>query len=355
MNTQKKNQHYVPKFYLRHFSCYGNKTQIGIFNLKNKRYIPSGPLKHQGSRNFFYGYDGVVEESLSEIEGKFSTVIKEILANRRIPDRDSESYFYLLFFVAITDLRNPVVIDKAIKSNEVQKQRLLELQPDMDVTKFVPEITHEDAVGYSLSSAEHVIKIIKDLKVKLIFNKTTRPFITSDFPVVKYNQFLEFRNWAHGKTGYGHIGLQILLPLTPEVAIILYDPAIYKIGNKKDEYLDVTNSDDIDQINMLQFVNCIDTIFFQQDASEVYIRNLQAGTSRFQKANQVTSELSYMIKPNEPRPTRKNLLQIGSTDCETKLKISGIKIHSGAQHMKLDDRVAQLRPWATYLMEQRDK
>ena len=38
MVTDKKNQHYVPKFYLRNFSFEDNKKQIGLFNLENEFY-----------------------------------------------------------------------------------------------------------------------------------------------------------------------------------------------------------------------------------------------------------------------------------------------------------------------------
>ncbi|WP_432416443.1 DUF4238 domain-containing protein [Pseudalgibacter alginicilyticus] len=34
-NTEKANQHYVPKFYLRYFSYLGNQNQISVFNTKS--------------------------------------------------------------------------------------------------------------------------------------------------------------------------------------------------------------------------------------------------------------------------------------------------------------------------------
>jgi len=72
MKTDKKNQHYVPKFYLRNFSFQNNKKQIGVFNIENEFYFLKAKLKTQGSKNFFYGSDGVIEDSLSLIEGELS-------------------------------------------------------------------------------------------------------------------------------------------------------------------------------------------------------------------------------------------------------------------------------------------
>lgn len=53
MPTDKKNQHYIPKFYLRNFSYDGNKNQIGVFNIFNNIYVQQAKLKTQGSKNFF--------------------------------------------------------------------------------------------------------------------------------------------------------------------------------------------------------------------------------------------------------------------------------------------------------------
>ncbi|MDA3844285.1 MAG: DUF4238 domain-containing protein, partial [Candidatus Kapabacteria bacterium] len=61
MKTEKKNQHYIPKFYLRNFSYQRNNKQIGVYTLKNNLFIQTGKLKKQASKNFFYGSDGEVE------------------------------------------------------------------------------------------------------------------------------------------------------------------------------------------------------------------------------------------------------------------------------------------------------
>ena len=45
--TEKKNQHYIPKFYLRNFSYQNFGKQIGVYNLENKLYIPKAALKNQ--------------------------------------------------------------------------------------------------------------------------------------------------------------------------------------------------------------------------------------------------------------------------------------------------------------------
>ncbi|WP_461622080.1 DUF4238 domain-containing protein, partial [Bradyrhizobium sp. 23AC] len=77
-------------------------------------------------------------------------------------------------------------------------------------------------------------------------------FITSDHPVVFYNQYAEHRT-IRSNTGLASKGLQIFYPISPYHIIILYDEAIYKIGAKKSTSVDVTSVSDVQQLNDLQW------------------------------------------------------------------------------------------------------
>src|SRR5690606_17127565 len=113
-----------------------------------------------------------------------------------------------------------------------------------------------------------------DLNYKLLINKTEVSFISSDFPVVKYNQFLEKKKWNHGKTGYGNTGLQIFIPLNSKIILMLYDSTVYKVGFKKQPNLDISNKKDIDQLNILQILNSYSTLFFDEKITNHYITSL---------------------------------------------------------------------------------
>ena len=83
--TEKKNQHYLPKFYLRNFSYYNNEKQIGLYNIFNSFFIHQAKLKTQGSKNFYYGKDGIIENFLSEHEGRFAKIVKETAQECNLP------------------------------------------------------------------------------------------------------------------------------------------------------------------------------------------------------------------------------------------------------------------------------
>jgi len=359
MITDKKNQHYVPKFYLRNFSYNSNKKQVGVFNINNKFYVPEAKLKTQGSRNFFYGHDGIIEDNLSNIEGDFATIIRDIIQTKNLPKKNTIEHFNLLFFTVLTDLRNPSRIDGMQTNLEEMRKRLLELHPDTDTEKFVPTVSHDDMVKLSLSNALEMCKIILDLDYKILVNKTSTPFITSDFPVVKYNQFLENKKWPHSKSGFGSVGLQIFIPLCSEIVLVLYDKDIYKLGDKKKQVNIVGNVEDVDALNILQFLNCIDTVFFNDKASEAYIRTIEIRSKRYYRANQTRSEMGYLIRENDDinRQTvesgYKNFMQIKKTDCEIDLKIDGLKLHSKGKNHELTDRMVQLRSYVQKLQKYR--
>ena len=349
--TDKKNQHYVPKFYLRKFSYQGNEKQIGLFNVRKSFFYATAPLKNQGSKDFFYGVDGIIEDGLSVIEGTLAESLRNAISNRRVPDKLSKEHANLLMFIGLTHLRNPVIIQNLKDLVKSAQARAQELDPDFDPTEFFPDIDHEKVVKVALSQVREVIPIMADLDFKLLINRTKTPFITSDFPVIKYNQFLENRKWSHGKTGYGNTGLQIIIPLNDELAILFYDGLIYNVGSKKKDYLGIIKEKDVDQLNTLQLLNYLETVYFNEKMTEKEIRKLAEASAKFTQPNEVYSKLHFLINHGAvTRHPKENLIVSGSTELEMNLKVGGISFTNAAKAWKLSSASAQLRPIPMALM-----
>lgn len=345
--TEKKNQHYIPKFYLRNFSYKANEKQIGLFNIFNSFFISQAKLKTQGSKNFYYGKDGQVEDYLSILEGRFAKIVRDIISSQQLPRKLSNDHFELLSFLVFTDLRNPVRIESMKGMFFEMKKRLVELDENVNVEKFVPKISHEESIEMSFSMIPELILNIADLEYKLLINETKTPFISSDFPVVKYNQYLELKKWPHSKTGFATVGLQIFIPLNHKLVIVFFDSSIYKVGNRKQLCVPVNQTNSVNEINKLQYVNCFETIYFDEKISEDYIRNLHQVSKKYKRANQSKSELSYIVHEGEDSKEiisgKQNLMIFNSSDCETNLKVDVIKIHSNGQAHKLNSTMAQSR------------
>ena len=354
MNTEKKNQHYVPKFYLRNFSFLSNKKQIGVFNICNKIFTQTAKLKTQASKNFFYGCDGKIEDALSVVEGDLAKVINEIIETEFLPHKGTKEHKHLLEFVSLTDLRNPVKVEQMKNMFIGMKERLLELDPEVDVKKFVPDFEHEEIIKVLLSQSAGMIQNMIDLDYKLLVNKTNVPFVTSDFPVVKYNQFLEELKWPYSKSGYGTVGLQIVVPLNHKLLILFFDSNIYKAGDKKSFCLNVDEVKDVDSLNVLQFLNCFKTIYFDEKCQHAYVNKLYSRSKNYKRANESSTELSHLIQDGDDEQKilngKNNLLIFGSSDCECNLNVSGVKIHSKGRAYKFESTVIQTRPHCKKLM-----
>ena len=355
-NTEKANQHYVPKFYLRHFSYLDNQNQIGVFNTKNCFFIKDGKLKKQASKKYFYGKDGVLEEFYQRLENIMAPLMVE-LTNEKIPRQFSTEQADLLHLIFTMESRNPMRLNLLKQILLDQKRRVDEIDDtfyDIEKINFLEKfIENENLHKTVIGTLKGRVMLSMDLKFKLLKNATKNPFITSDYPVVKYNQFMETQNWFKGinYNGSGWLGQEIFFPINEKYLLIIFDSDIYKVGNKKENVVEISDKDSIDSLNILQFLNCTNTVFFNHSASEHYIRSLFENSKRYKKGNQI---INYDLKiKSEDGIEDKNSIVLASTtsNIQTKLKIEKVKIHSKGKFTKVDDMAIQWRPKAKQVHE----
>lgn len=328
----KKNQHYIPKFYLRFFSYQNDLKQIGIYNLKNHLFKQKVPLRHQCSKNFFYGEDEVIENFLSQMEGKFDGFFKEIISSEELNKKDLEELHSLLAFFVLTDIRSLTSIEnlKGLSS----RFNALNLGIDM------PEMSHHKVVDIMFSLFLDVLPTVLDLDYKLFKNTTNTRFITSDYPISKYNLLFEKIPAYFSVTGYRSKGLLVFLPISPKLTVVLFDKSTYKIGNKKDKVINITNEKEIDQLNLLQFLNSYDAVFFNEFVSEEYIHKLELLACKHPKPN---LPQTYTAKLEKPDGEMGELIVNRQNNTFIKLNISCISIHSGSKKLSIDPLMINLR------------
>jgi hypothetical protein len=100
------------------------------------------------------------------------------------------------------------------------------------------------------------------------------PFITSDSPVVFYNELLEKAENYVGATSFVAKGLQIFYPIHPSLMICLFDPEVYDFGENNEDYASTESIEEVHQLNGLQLANCKSQLFFDDLISEEYIVEL---------------------------------------------------------------------------------
>lgn len=273
--TEKKNQHFVPRFYLKWFSIDRNDKAIRVFNKKLDKFIPSASLYNQASKKYYYGEDGELEDDLAFSEGIFVERLRAILETETLPPYSSREHRTLLHFTVMTEFRNPIKKTAMEKVTEIvgdyAKQHVN--FPD-DYRNSGIKLGLKDPVAYALSNHNKSVLMISDLHIKLLKNTTNIPFITSDNPVVHYNQFLEQNTKLEGITGYGIKGVQIFIPLSPTYMLMLYDSQVYYVGKRKSKVVSISNPAEIDQLNVLQFLNSDVTCFGNGQVTEEYMKRL---------------------------------------------------------------------------------
>lgn len=261
----KKKHHYVPQFYLKLFS--NNEKSVGMFTNKSKHYIADASIKTQAYEDYLYGKTDEIENELMRIEGEVATTIKNILKTKSFPKKDSEEYYTFLLFLTLSEAR----VSRAGESSNSQLKKFiaetLTISPNCEYTKDELDKANFEYTVPNLLPMKVAAKtylMLLDLKPVLIKSNCDRQFITSDNPIIRYNYFYVVRNYQLRGYGLGTRGFQVILPISPKYAIMLYDSKVYDVNNLNQGIIHLSKGKNIDELNRLIYLNSYLYIFFQQ-------------------------------------------------------------------------------------------
>jgi len=254
-----KNQHFVPRCYLRPFTLEENGAAINLYNVDRMRLVQMAPVKSQCSGDYFYGDDEVLEAAIQSLESEYAAVLRRVRSiGYELPDHDKE---VLLRFWWFQYLRTEAASRRAVEMNE-----------------GVTALAGADAAGFSMGIREAVqnamrnfadtMDAVSDLKACLLRNKTDVPFVTSDDPAILTNRWhLESRKGRGHSFGINSAGAVLILPMTPEIACLAYDGDVYSVSKKgKTGWSDVRRRRDVEAINQHQLLTCRSNIFLKDPA-----------------------------------------------------------------------------------------
>lgn len=260
--TASRENHFVPQFYLRSFSV--DQKRLNLFNFSRRKTITGASIKHQCSRRNFYKFAPKLENTFADLEGEVAQMIRCIKATGDIPDEQSDDWAALLGFIVFQKLRTT----NTGKSFDGITHYFGDFLSENTATSNQSDPTYLNiknarSVEVPLRIAGEILPIASDLKGHLFVNKTNREFITSDDPVVLYNQYCEDITYL-GVTGWNCRGLQVFWPISPRELVVLYDHSIYKVGrsHRGSTVTELTDKQDIFQLNSLQILNAHHNIYF---------------------------------------------------------------------------------------------
>jgi hypothetical protein len=270
-----KNQHYVSQCCLRNFTRSDSDNLICLYHIPSRRYVSKAAIKNQACGDYFYEKGVGIEQELCKIEGSVMPLIRDAIKNEVVPKWGSQDYRTLVKFVVLQHSRTQCAADEMWEEQEKMRQKIGELFPGAFPKMEQEGIAQVDVPRMLVELAQINVHVCGDLRSKILRNRTSIPFITSDHPVVLYNQLYEEPDPIMSNTGLACRGIQVFLPLNPRYVLVLFDSDVYKVGgrNFRVTCVDATE-DDVRTLNFLQFVNAGEHIYFDDLAPENYIEQL---------------------------------------------------------------------------------
>jgi len=277
--ADRKNQHYVPRHYLKRFCHVGTKL-ISLVHLESKRFVPIAPIDSQCSEDYFYGKDGKLEAILGQIEHNADPLFERILATQEVPyDRPSRKD--LIGVMAMLYSRTKRRIDEMSAGPEAMlKESLLRMhragllpEPPPSIKIENVKVSLTDAPALAIYHTFSAIHLMADLGLKLLLAPPGIGFIASDHPVVVVNEMFH-ASGVLGAAGLANRGLQMFLPISPSCCVVAYDAECYRISRPEKRSMQIERAEDMDLLNALQVINADEHLYFHDPSLSAYVFNL---------------------------------------------------------------------------------
>ena len=268
-NKVKEYNHFVPQFYLKNFS--NNKKSIGIYRFKEHKFIENASIKENCGRKFLYGKEDTnIEDWFGKLEGIWSNIFSKIIENEKIDYLNIDEITYIYMFIYLTDVRNAETADyNNLLLRETIKNTVLltkEHKPDDKYGKLdlsiLKNLSYDKPNLINIQNMPNIVDCMSDLKLILIKNNSNTQFITSDCPVAKYNKFFIEREYKGRSYGYGQMGFQCFVTISPKLCLCLIDEVLYDFKLEQNNLLLVNGVDIVNDINNLIVNNSDEYIIF---------------------------------------------------------------------------------------------
>ena len=173
--SKKRNQHYVPQFYLRNFSL--DERSISLFNLKSRKIVIGAPIKGQCYKKFLYGRDQVIEDALTKLEGLTSIVFKKIVDSKTPPTPYSSDHVTLMTYI-VSQLGRTISAGEELDEMTDNLAKHI-LRPQLSQKGIEPKdldrihIGYKDPVRRSLAYYIWLYPLLLDLRFVVLVNETS--------------------------------------------------------------------------------------------------------------------------------------------------------------------------------------
>jgi hypothetical protein len=252
-----KNQHFVPRCYLKPFTLAREGAAINLYNVDRRKGVRNASAKDQCAKTYFYGEDLRVEKLLQKPEGAYAELLRNIAFPSYIMNNSDAEF--LRRFCYLQYCRTDAASIRFAASLSDMVDIAFDGNPSDEW-----KVNMRDVIDSGISNFQKTMHIVDDLKVCLIHNKTNIPFIISDDPAILTNKWHLQKSKARGMSfGVGSSGALFFFPLTPEIMCILYDGGVYNVSNVGG-WTSTNKISDIAAFNEHQLLCCLANIYFPE-------------------------------------------------------------------------------------------
>ncbi len=264
-----RNQHYVPRHYLRQFG-YPRTELISLARIDPYHFVPRAGIGDQCKEDYFYGEDGEVDELMQIAEQDLAPVLPSVCKGNSF---DNQQLNGLSMLMALLHLRTKKAVEKAT------------LYPRLEFFKVIEEgiksgelPAPEGGWTFKMAQISGVPRFLVpytipcwletwSLTPKLLLAPAKAAFVTSDHPVILLNQFASDTDPVKTFCGFGQSGFQILLPLSPQHCLFFFDPNTYESGTGTGQTMKLQQTD-VEAINALQIQSAARCVYFNDTVPE---------------------------------------------------------------------------------------
>jgi len=243
---------------MKPFSLGGIGAAINLFNITSGQLIKNAPVKGQCAKDYLYGDDLVVEKALQKLEGAYGVILKKIQSGD--DQLSSSDLSFLRNFSYLQYSRT----DMAIRRNRLAMEKLENaIFEGNEHQRPISDLSDRTLMREAMIQFQETVKYISDLKVCLVRNRASSPFITSDDPAISTNRFYAQRVGSRfGGVGLGNAGAMIFMPLTPEYLVVSYDGGVYTVPGKIGCVIETHRLLDVAAVNELQHLKAAENLYF---------------------------------------------------------------------------------------------
>ncbi|MBB5441595.1 MULTISPECIES: DUF4238 domain-containing protein [unclassified Paraburkholderia] len=261
-----KKHHFVPKFYLKRFSSDGKS--INAYVLKSSKKVLSANLANQCYRDYFYGKEPDFEHALGLLESEAAGLLKTIGETNSLSEKYNDR-ISLMFFILLQSARTELIAEEL---NDMTDKFFKHVFADrakadgIDINDY--QMVMQEPARLTLQMAAENYPMLLDLDFRLLLNSTKEGFITSDNPVVFYNQFMSFRKNVPS-AGYASRGLQTFFPLDDKRMLCLFDGGVYRAPGNMGDTLPITDVRDVYELNTVQACSASGVLYFHDRDQDI--------------------------------------------------------------------------------------